>query len=166
MAPHRAAGGKFDAPFTLTVPVGDDMRRPRRRRIGEALRQRGEPYTGPPGPASRAGRRGGAGSDSRASSRGRVTTQTWVRTASSRSIAEKPLSATATMRRSGNHRATCNKTCRAPSTSDLWRTPRLSAQRCDGISTVRNGSAQTRRAHGTGTSSIADSQRKPLALTK
>ena len=85
-------------------------------------------------------RRGGAGTNRRASSRSRVTTQTWARTASSRSIAEKPLSATATMRRSGNHRATCNNICRAPSTSDLWRRPRRSAQRCDGISTVRNGS--------------------------
>ena len=55
LRPYCTAGSEFNAPFALAAPVGDDMRRPRSRRIGEALRQRREPFAGSPRPTSRAG---------------------------------------------------------------------------------------------------------------
>ena len=110
------------------------------------------------------GERRGAGANRRASSRRRVTTQTRERTASSRSMAAKPLSATATMRRSGSQRATCRSIWRAPSISVLWRTPCVCDHRSEGTSCVRNGNAHTRCAQGIRTSSITESHRSPLAF--
>src|ERR1700712_2323731 len=50
--------------------------------------------------------------------------------------------------------------------SFLCRFPWLCAARSDGASTLRNGSAQTQPAHGTGANSMTHSQRRPLTLTK
>ena len=60
----------------------------------------------------------------------------------------------------------CRIAWRAQSVSFLWRRPRASLQRSDGASTVRNGNAQRRPAQGIGTTTISDSHRRPLALTK
>jgi hypothetical protein len=95
-----------------------------------------------------------------------VTTATRRRTAASSSKAAKPLSATTTTRRPGSQRAVCSRACLAQSVSRLCRLPRLRAYRSDGASTVRKGSAQGRRAHGIGTTSMSESQRSPLAFTK
>jgi hypothetical protein len=95
-----------------------------------------------------------------------VTTTTRRRTAASNSRAAKLLSATATTRRPGSQRAACSSICLAQSVSRLWRPPRSRALRSDGASTVRNGSAQARPAQGTGTTSMSESQRSPLAFTK
>ena len=81
-------------------------------------------------------------------------------------MAEKPLSATATTRRPGSQRATCSSAWRPQSVSFLKRMPRPAAKRSEGASTVRKGRPQAQPAQGTGASSITDSQRKPLALTK
>ena len=81
-------------------------------------------------------------------------------------MAEKPLSATTTMRRSGSQRTICSITCRAPSISVLCLTPRSAADRSEVTRMVRKGSDQMRPLQGTGTNSMADSPRNPLALTK
>jgi hypothetical protein len=79
-------------------------------------------------------------------------------------MAEKLLSATATMRRPGSQRATRTSAWRAQSVSFLCRRPRAAAWRSEGASTVRKGSPQTHPAQGTGASSMTHSQRRPLAL--
>jgi len=81
-------------------------------------------------------------------------------------MAEKLLSAAATIRRPGSQRATCSSACRAQSVSFLCRRPRRLAERSEGASTVRKGSPQTHPAQGTGASSMTHSQRRPEAFTK
>jgi hypothetical protein len=81
-------------------------------------------------------------------------------------MAEKLLSATATTRRPGSQRATCSSAWRPQSVSFLKRMPRAVAYRSEGASTARKGSPQTQPAQGTGASSMTQSQRRPLALTK
>ena len=81
-------------------------------------------------------------------------------------MAEKPLSATTTMRRPGSQRAICKIICRAQSVRDLYLRPLSRVERSEGASTVRNGSAHTLCAQGRGTRSMAESHRNPLALTK
>ena len=81
-------------------------------------------------------------------------------------MAEKPPSATATMRRSGSQRATCSSAWRPQSVSFLKRMPLAAACRSEGAGTVRKGSPQTQPAQGTGAGSMTHSQRRPLALTK
>jgi hypothetical protein len=82
------------------------------------------------------------------------------------SRAEKPPSATSTNGRPGIQRRACRTSCRPQSVSFLRRSPRSRQYRSEGARAVKNGSAQTRPAQGTGTSSIKPSQRSPLALTK
>src|SRR5271166_6347106 len=108
----------------------------------------------------------GADSNKLASRRNLVIRQTCRRTAAMSSNAEKPLSATATTRRSGSQRLVCSIACFAQSVRALCRLPCASLQRADGASTVRNGRAQRRPANGTGNITASDSQRKPLVLTK
>ena len=69
-------------------------------------------------------------------------------------------------RRLGNQRLVCRIACRAQSVSVLCRKRCFSLHRADGASMVRNGSAQCRADQRIGTTTISDSQRRPLVLTK
>ena len=53
-----------------------------------------------------------------------------------------------------------------PNQAASWRLRFAEIEAFRGASSVRNGSAMMRPAHGTCTSSMAESQRRPLALTK
>jgi hypothetical protein len=53
-----------------------------------------------------------------------------------------------------------------PSAALHSRAPRCTAERSEGASAVRKGSAHTRPAQGMGTSTIRQTQRSPLTLTK
>src|SRR3972149_2843958 len=55
---------------------------------------------------------------------------------------------------------------RAQSTQLLWRLPCLVCVRSEGASTVRKGKAQGRVAHGNGTNSIMQTQRRPKQVTR
>ena len=66
----------------------------------------------------------------------------------------------------GSRRAAWSRACPAQSVSFLCLPPRSRANRSEGASTVRNGSAQTRPAQGIGAKSESDTQRRPLAFTK
>jgi hypothetical protein len=66
----------------------------------------------------------------------------------------------------GSQRAVWSRPCLAQSVSFLCALPRVRANRSEGASTVRNGSAQTRPAQGIGAKRESDTQRRPLAFTK
>ncbi len=70
------------------------------------------------------------------------------------------------MRRPGIQRAVWSRACLAQSVSFLCALPRSRANRSEGAGTVRNGSAQTRPAHGIGANRDSDTQRRPLAFTE
>ena len=113
------------------------------------------------------GVRGGGGANRRASRRMRVTTTTRRRTASSSSSAAKLLSATATTRRPGSQRrlqqhlpGPVGQPLVPP--APLPRAPLRRRQH--GQERQRPG--PPRPAQGTGTTSMRESQRRPLALTK
>lgn len=87
-----------------------------------------------------------------------VFTQAWAR-----ATAAKPPSTTNTRSRPGNQRRVCFTICRTQATLVLWRRwwRDLGGQH----STVKNGNAHTRVAHGTGTSSIRDTHFSPKHVT-
>jgi hypothetical protein len=101
-----------------------------------------------------------------ASRRSLATTLTWLRTASRSSTAAKALSATTTTARPGSHLWIWRMVWRAQSVSVFGARGRSAQKRSEGARRVRNGRARMRPAHGTWTSSMADSQRSPLVFTK
>jgi hypothetical protein len=70
------------------------------------------------------------------------------------------------MARSGSQRLVCRIAWMAQRVSGLWRRPRAALARCEGARMVRNGNAQRRFAHGIGSITASDSQRRPEVLTK
>lgn len=90
--------------------------------------------------------------------------RTWHAARNSR--AASVLSATVLRAWSGHQRRTTKSSWCLQSVRVLWWRPRSWSYRAEGASAVRKRRAQTRVAQGTGTRSMRQTQRSPLALTK
>src|SRR3954453_1000131 len=164
--PERGAGGDVEAAFGAAIPAIDPDPMPGRAGSASCSSKLGRRAPLTRGRPSVPGIRGGAGSYRPGSSRSREIMHRCRPTSRRSSIAEKLLSPTAITRRPGSQRAVWSNTWRAQSVGFLCRWPRSVAERSEGASTLRKGSAQTQPAQGMGASSITHNQRRPLALTK
>lgn len=166
VVPERGACGDVEAAGGASIPAADGDPPPAGGRVAPPLREARQPrlFSRQAADGTRTawrGRPAQAGIEARPGDDGKVRREVAQQGDGREAAAGHRDDAPA-----GQPAATCSSACWPQSVGVLCRLPRPAACRSEGASTVRKGRPQTQPAQRTGASSMTQSQRRPLALTK